>query len=132
MHDCASGPGEGCTSWDCAGIDRFFGVLPDANGASQVTGVCGDSIDVSLKVEKDSISDIRALPHGCGYTRICASMMCRAALGKPLDEASQMEPEMIMERLKGLPEDHLHCVNLALDSLCAAIEDYYRRAKAAG
>ena len=113
-------------------LSRNLGVLPDAQGASHLTGTCGDSIEVAIKVERGIIADIRVLPHGCMYTETCACVMCDLARGSSADDAAQLDPGLIMARLPGLPPDHVHCAHLAVDSLCAAIEDYYRRLSPGG
>jgi nitrogen fixation NifU-like protein len=90
-------------------------------------GVCGDSMEVTIRVADGVLNDIRVLPDGCGYTAACASAMTELAKGRLLDEAVQLEPEDIAVVLGGLPQGHYHCAQLALESLCAAIEDYYRK-----
>ena len=108
-----------------------LGVLPNPSGQASILGVCGDSMEVTIKVEDGVVKDIRALPNGCGYTAACASAMTELAKGRMLDEAVQLEPEDIKAVLGGLPQDHYHCAQLALESLCAAIEDYYRKTRPA-
>jgi len=99
---------------------------PCAQGAA--VGKCGDSIEVSLRIESGAIADIKVFPHGCLYTLVCASAMSELAKGRGLDHALELEPHEVADALGGLPEDHLHCARLAVNTLGEAIADYYRRA----
>jgi len=44
--------------------------------------------------------------------------------GKPIDFAEKLSPEDIDKALKGLPEDHKHCAELAIRTLKHSIEKY--------
>jgi nitrogen fixation NifU-like protein len=103
---------------------------PSAQGAA--VGKCGDSMEVSLKIESGAITDIKVFPRGCVYTLVCASAMSELAKGRDLDQALELEPDEVAEALGGLPEDHLHCARLAVNTLGEAIADYYRRASLSG
>ena len=86
---------------------------------------CGDSIEVSLQIETGAIAEIKVLPRGCIYTLVCASAMSELAKGRNLDQALELEPQDVVTALGGLPEDHLHCARLAVNTLGEAIADYY-------
>ena len=103
---------------------------PSAQGAA--VGKCGDAIEVSLRIDQGAIADINVRPHGCIYTLVCASAMSELAKGRDLDQALELEPHEVAEALGGLPEDHLHCARLAVNTLGEAIADYYRRTAVAG
>lgn len=105
---------------------RNIGVLEAPRFEAEMTGVCGDSIGVTIAVNGQRIRSIRVAPRGCAYTVVCASAMSELAEGKTLDEALGLEPEAVAEALGGLPEDHLHCARLAVNTLGEAIAEYYR------
>jgi nitrogen fixation protein NifU and related proteins len=111
---------------------KNIGSLDNPSGQGAALGKCGDSIEVSLKIESGAIADIKVLPHGCLYTLVCASAMSELAQGRDLDQALELEPHHVAEALGGLPEDHLHCARLAVNTLGEAIADYYRRASLSG
>lgn len=98
---------------------------PDA--ASSAVGGCGDRLTVQIQVEGDCIKDIRALPNGCVYTVACASALCGLAAGRSISQALELQPEMVAEKLGGLPEDHLHCARLAVNTLGEAIDVYLQQ-----
>ncbi|MHC1742836.1 MAG: iron-sulfur cluster assembly scaffold protein [Syntrophobacteraceae bacterium] len=107
---------------------RNVGFLENPSGQGFSVGQCGDSIEVSLRVDRGTISDIRVLPRGCVYTLVCASAMSELAMGRDLDGALELEPHDVVSALGGLPEDHFHCARLAVNTLGEAIADYYRKA----
>ena len=102
--------------------------LTDDTGKATEVGVCGDSVDVLIKVIDDHIADIRVVPHGCLYTVVCASALSELAKGRSLEGALQLGPEDVERELGGLPEDHKHCARLVVNTLGEAIADHYRRA----
>jgi len=105
------------------------GTLTNPNGSAEMTGQCGDSIAVGIRVDGDCISDIRALPNGCAYTLACSSAMSLLAKGKTINDALWLEPEDVARELGGLPEDHMHCARLALNALGEALADHLERAE---
>lgn len=99
------------------------GELDQCNGQASMTGQCGDSIGVQIAVTGEVLADIRVQPRGCAYTTACASAMSVLAKGRTLDDALVLEPEDVAKLLGGLPEDHLHCARLAVNTLGEAISD---------
>lgn len=105
---------------------RNLGQLVNPDGQGTAVGQCGDSMDVALRIDQGIITDIKVAPHGCIYTLVCASAMSELAKGRDLDKALELDPQEVMVALGGLPEDHMHCARLAVNSLDEAISDYYR------
>jgi nitrogen fixation NifU-like protein len=106
---------------------KNVGTLNDASGKGSAVGQCGDSIEVSLRVVSGTIADIKVLPRGCVYTLVCASAMSELAMGRDLEGALELEPHDVVSALGGLPDDHVHCARLAVNTLGEAIADYYRK-----
>jgi nitrogen fixation NifU-like protein len=48
------------------------------------------------------------------------------ASGRSVNDALKLQPEDVVEELEGLPDDHLHCARLAVNTLGEAIAEYYR------
>jgi nitrogen fixation NifU-like protein len=115
-----------------ANFPENIGTLDNPSAQGAAVGKCGDSIEVSLRVEAGNIADIKVYPRGCIYTLVCASAMSEMAKGRGLDKALELGPEDVAAALGGLPEDHLHCARLAINTLGEAIADYYRRVSLAG
>ena len=111
---------------------RNIGRLENPSGHGTAVGQCGDSMDVALRINQGIITDIKVVPRGCVYTLVCASAMSELARGRDLDQALELDPQEVVTALGGLPEDHMHCARLAVNTLGEAISDYYRNAANSG
>ena len=102
----------------------YMGEMKNPQGYGKVTGVCGDTVQIFLKVNNGKITDARFITDGCATTIAAGSMACELAIGRPLREAFKITKAMILEQLGGLPEESIHCALLASDTLRAALTDY--------
>ena len=104
---------------------RNVGDIEDPDGYGRVGNpVCGDMMEIYIKVKDDVIIDIKFKTFGCGSAIATSSMVTEMAKGKTLDEAIKISKGEVAEELDGLPAVKMHCSNLAADALHAAIEDY--------
>ena len=103
---------------------RQMGEIRDAQAYGKVTGPCGDTMQVFLKIERDRIIDARFLADGCMTTIAAGCMACELAIGKTCREAFKISQEVILEQLGGLPEESEHCALLASNTLWTALTDY--------
>jgi Mrp family chromosome partitioning ATPase/NifU-like protein involved in Fe-S cluster formation len=94
---------------------------PDAEG--YFLGSCGDSMQIHLQIVNDRILSARFLADGCGATIACGSMITKMACSKTIKEAEKITSEELITALDGLPEDHLHCAELAVMTLREAVID---------
>jgi len=53
--------------------------------------------------------------------------MSMLATGCSIEQALKLQPEDVARKLGELPEDHLHCARLAINTLGDAIAEYYRK-----
>ncbi len=107
---------------------RNVGVVDHADGTGKVGNpVCGDLMELTIKVEKNRIVDVRFRTFGCGAAIATSSILTEMVKGKTLEEALQITADSVAEELGGLPPRKLHCSNLGADALRAAIEDYMSR-----
>jgi nitrogen fixation NifU-like protein len=107
---------------------RNVGIVQDADGVGRVGNpVCGDMMEMSIKVDGDTISDIKFRTFGCGAAIATSSMASEMIIGKTVDEALQITNRAIAEALDGLPPVKMHCSVLAADALKMALADYHRR-----
>ncbi|NCC63587.1 MAG: iron-sulfur cluster assembly scaffold protein [Spirochaetia bacterium] len=101
-----------------------------ADGVGEVGSLaCGDQMQVSIKVENDTIVDLRWLTYGCASAIASTSMMSELAIGMTLERAYHMTPAMITDALGGLPDHKFHCSVLGDKALRAAIDDYLAKQK---
>ncbi len=107
---------------------RNVGELKEPDGVGvEGNPVCGDLMEIQIKVENDIITDIRFKTFGCGSAIATSSMVTEIAKGKTLDEAMAITRETVAKELDGLPPQKMHCSNLAADALHRAIEDYRKK-----
>ena len=92
---------------------------PDLYGKS--VGWCGDMMEFYLRVDGERVEVARFMTTGCGPTLACGNTLARLAEGCTLEEIGGIMPERIVEALDGLPEDHLHCADLAVATLQNAL-----------
>jgi nitrogen fixation NifU-like protein len=103
---------------------RNLGELEDANGFARVTGPCGDTMSMWLKVNGGIIINASFLTDGCGTTIASGSMVTEMVKGKSISEAQKTTQRDVLDALGGLPQESEHCALLAANTLNAAIRDY--------
>ncbi len=105
---------------------RNVGEISDADGVGRVTGTCGDTVQIQIRVENGRIRESRFLTDGCGTSIACGSMLTEMIGDKTIEEALVITSDDLLRSLDGLPEEYVHCTVLAVDTLHAAINDYTR------
>jgi nitrogen fixation NifU-like protein len=109
---------------------RNVGTIKDADATGRVGNpVCGDLMEIQLKVENNIIKDIKFKTFGCASAIATSSMITEMAMGKTLEEALEITRQDVADELEGLPPIKMHCSNLAADALHAAIKDYIEKQK---
>ena len=107
---------------------RNVGTIENPDGYGKVGNpVCGDLMEMYIRVENDVIKDIKFKTFGCGSAIATSSMVTELAIGKTIDEALKITRNDVANELDGLPPQKMHCSNLAADALHAAIEDYKKK-----
>ena len=110
-------------------IDRFLnprnlGEILGHDGLGRVTGPCGDTMQIYLKVKDGKVANASFWTDGCGPSIASGSMVTELAKGKSIPEARKISQQDILDALGGLPEESVHCALLAADTLKEAIRDY--------
>ena len=109
---------------------RNVGTIENPDGYGKVGNpVCGDLMEMYIKVEDNIIKDIKFKTFGCGSAIATSSMVTELAIGKTVDEALKITRNDVANELDGLPPQKMHCSNLAADALHAAIDDYKKKKK---
>ena len=107
---------------------RNVGVIDDADGVGEVGNAkCGDIMTMYLKIDGETISDVKFETFGCGSAIASSSMATEMIKGKPVSEALTLTNKAVAEALDGLPAHKLHCSVLAEEAIKAALKDYYDR-----
>jgi nitrogen fixation NifU-like protein len=101
-----------------------MGSLSDADQVSELTGPCGDTMKVYLKVEEGRIQDAKIQVLGCPGAVASAMVAMDLAKGRTVEEALEIKDRDIVRILEELPEQKVHCVRLAVKALEKALRDY--------
>ena len=103
---------------------RNVGYMENANGFARVTGPCGDTMEIWLKIRNDNIAETTFMTDGCGTTIAAGSMVTELTKGKSVSQALKISQQKVLSDLGGLPEESKHCALLAANTLHKAIKDY--------
>lgn len=104
---------------------KNMGELKNPDGVGRVGNkMCGDIMQVQIKVKDNKISNIKFKTMGCVAAIATSSMITELAKGKTLAEAKKITRKEVSDSLGKLPPIKEHCSNLAADALRAAIKDY--------
>ena len=107
---------------------RNVGEMKDPSGVGEVgNSRCGDIMRMYIKVENDTIVDVKFMTFGCGAAIATSSMATDLVKGKKIEDALKLTNKAVMEALDGLPAVKVHCSVLAEQAIKAAVSDYYRR-----
>jgi nitrogen fixation NifU-like protein len=109
---------------------RNVGEMENPDGVGRVGNpVCGDVMELYIKVKDGIIVDAKFKTFGCGAAIATSSMVTEIVKGKSIEEALKISNKAVAEALDGLPPVKMHCSVLAEDALKSAIEDYLEHQK---
>jgi NifU-like protein involved in Fe-S cluster formation len=101
---------------------RNAGTLDAATATVSVENpVCGDILELSVRVEVGHITEARFRTRGCVTALACSSLLTELLRGKTPAEARAITSEQISEALGGLPQATLHGAQLARDAVQALL-----------
>jgi len=104
---------------------RNVGEIENPDGIGHVGNpVCGDIMELYIKVNNGIIVDAKFKTFGCGAAIATSSMVTEMVKGKSIEEALKISNKTVAEALDGLPAVKMHCSVLAEEALKSAIEDY--------
>ena len=104
---------------------RNVGDMENPDGIGHVGNqVCGDIMELYIKVDADIITDAKFKTFGCGAAIATSSMVTELVKGKTIEEALRISNRAVAEALGGLPPIKMHCSVLAEEALQSAINDY--------
>jgi len=112
------------TTIDHAMNPRNVRDMEDADGFAKVTGPCGDTMEIWLKLRNGIIAEASFLTDGCGTSIASGSTVTEMVKGRSITEARKINQQDILTALGGLPEESQHCALLAANTLRTAIRDY--------
>ena len=110
-------------------IDHFLNPrnldeIPAPDGFGRITGPCGDTMEISIKVRDGRVMNASFWTDGCGPSIASGSMVTEMAKRMSIGEAQRISQHDVLAALGGLPEESEHCALLAANTLKEAIKDY--------
>lgn len=107
---------------------RNVGDMENPDGIGHVgNAVCGDIMELYIKVDNGTIVDAKFKTFGCGAAIATSSMVTEMVKGKTIDEALGISNRAVADALDGLPPIKMHCSVLAEEALRSAIDDYHAK-----
>jgi len=103
---------------------RNVGLILNPDGQAGITGPCGDTVEMWLRLTDGVIEQATFWTDGCGTTIAAGSMVTELAKGKRVAEAFRISQQDVLEALGGLPDDSVHCALLAANTLREAVKDH--------
>ncbi|MDX9917478.1 MAG: Fe-S cluster assembly scaffold protein NifU [Gudongella sp.] len=104
------------------------GEIEDADGVGEVGNAkCGDIMRMYLKIDGDTITDVKFKTFGCGSAIASSSMATDLIKGKSIKEAMELTNKAVAEALDGLPPVKMHCSVLAEQAVKSALLDYTKK-----
>ena len=99
-------------------------IIKDPDGYGKKTGECGDTVEMFLIVRKNRIHSVSFITDGCMNIHACANTVAFIAEGKTVAEAWEITPENVIDYLETLPEEHMHCAELAVGAFYLALVNF--------
>lgn len=100
---------------------RNWGMIENPQGFGKGNRICGDGLEITLRITNDKILDAKFFTEGCGPMLAAGSMVTELVVGKTIPEALKITPEVINEALDGLPKESEHCADTAAEALKEAL-----------
>jgi nitrogen fixation protein NifU and related proteins len=107
---------------------RNKGKLPNADVSIHDSNpLCGDEIDIHLKVEEEKVKEIKFEGRGCAISQASASMLTEMIVGKSLSTVKDLKKQDILENigLTNLGPARIKCALLSLKVLKLSMVKYY-------
>jgi len=88
--------------------------------------LCGDSIDIDMKIDDNTVSDIKFHGKGCAICMACSSVLTEIAKGKSIDEVKNITKKDVLGELglENLQAVRIKCALLSLKVLKYALYSY--------
>ena len=110
---------------------RNFGDLHEANhSAAGHNPLCGDHIDVDLKVKDGIIEEVKFHGAGCAISKASASIMTTTLKGKSVEEAKEMFSQFV-DIVTTDPEEEIDTLNLGKLAVFCGVREFPARVKCA-
>jgi nitrogen fixation protein NifU and related proteins len=96
----------------------------DPDGHACLTGKCGETIEIFLNFEGETVKEAAYRTNGCISSRVCAALIAQMAHGKTPDQLLDITAQSVLGLLGDFPKSEEHCAFLAAESLQEALHHY--------
>ena len=103
---------------------KNMGTLPEADQVTELTGHCGDTMKLYLKMEDGRIKDAKIQVLGCPGAIASAMAAMELIRGKTIEEVMEVTDRDIFRMLEEIPDQKQHCIRLTNKTIQKAIEEY--------
>lgn len=102
---------------------RNVGELADADAEARLEHpVCGDIMQLAVKVNDGRIEQVRFKTRGCVASIAAGSCLTEMMRGRSIAEVRAIDRDQLMEALGGLPNASAHATHLAMDVLSQVLK----------
>lgn len=101
-----------------------MGIIPDPDITSEMTGTCGDTMGITIKLDGGRIRDAKYQVMGCAGAISAAMAVVDLIEGKDLDYARSINDGTVFSVLEEIPVKKHHCIQLAVKTLHKALDAY--------
>ena len=101
-----------------------MGSLSEADQVTELTGPCGDTMKVYLKLRLGLIEDAKFQVLGCPGAVASAMALVDLIKGQSVENALLVKDRDIFRCLVEIPDQKQHCIRLAVKTLEKAIHEY--------
>jgi nitrogen fixation protein NifU and related proteins len=93
-----------------------------------VNEMCGDDMDLYLKIQNDKIIDAKFMANSCSVGVVSSSILLESIIGKSLEDIKKISKEDLLEMIGiNLTTSRIKCATLPLEILKKGIENYESR-----
>jgi nitrogen fixation protein NifU and related proteins len=79
---------------------KNFGELPERDlEFHDKNPLCGDEMEVQIRVEDGKIADLKWHGQGCAISQAAASIASEELIGMPLDDAAKLDADWMLEQM---------------------------------
>jgi nitrogen fixation NifU-like protein len=104
-----------------------MGTIPNADHVSEMTGSCGDTMSVCIKVENGVVREVKYQVLGCPGAVAAAMAAADLIKGKTIAEAGKLCDGDVFRLLEEIPAQKHHCIQLAVKTLQQTLSEYLQR-----
>lgn len=101
-----------------------MGQIPDADITSEMTGTCGDTMGIYIKMNNGVVGDAKYQVMGCAGAVSAAMAVVDLIKGKDLEYARSIDDGIVFKVLEEIPVKKHHCIQLAVKTLHKALDAY--------